>query len=353
MKGSRFSRREFLAAGAVATVGCATLGSKARPRFTVPADRAIYANLIHISYNMWADHKPEAWGRLPKDQLSNVTYEPYLRCDDASWDGLLRACADAGVNMILMDLGDAIQYKSHPEIAVKNAWSRGRLRHELEKIRRMGMEPIPKMNFSAAHDTWLGKYKRMVSTATYYDVCRDLIAETIELYDTPRFFHIGYDEETAGNQAGDDLVVVRQYELWWHDFLFFVDFIQSRGSKAWMWSDYAWKHGPEFYARCPKSVLQSNWYYGLTFRDDERGAHTYVELDQAGFDQLPTCSNWENVENIAKTFDYCGSRISPGHLKGYVLASWKPTFPQYQQYHLEGIAAFGEAISSRRREAKG
>ncbi|HSZ54188.1 MAG TPA: hypothetical protein VK797_00895 [Tepidisphaeraceae bacterium] len=342
------SRRAFLAgaAGAFAAAACdARAAAAGRATQAAP----FYANLIHVSYNMWADRKPEGWGMLPKDQLSNVTYAPYLRCEDTAWNELLKASAEAGINLILMDLGDAIQYESHPEIAVKNAWSRDRLRDELSRMRKLGLEPIPKLNFSAAHDTWLGPYKRMVSTPTYYQVCRDLIREVIALYDAPRFFHLGYDEETAANQAGDDLVVVRQHELWWHDFNFFVDAVRSGGSRPWIWSDYAWKHGPDFYTRCPKSVLQSNWYYGTTFRHDERGAETYIELEKAGFEQAPTCSNWEHVENIGKTFDFAADHIDPSRLKGFVLASWKPTLAKFQDYHLEGIRAFGEAIKGRKR----
>ncbi|HEY2586682.1 MAG TPA: hypothetical protein VGI81_13035 [Tepidisphaeraceae bacterium] len=341
------SRRAFLAGAAAGALATAA-GVRTIAAAEIAEPRPFYANLIHISYNMWADRKPEEWGMLPKDALPNVTYEPYLRCEDAAWDGLLKASAEAGINVILMDLGDAIQYESHPEIAVKNAWSRDRLRDELARMRKMGLEPIPKLNFSAAHDTWLGPYKRMVSTPTYYQVCRDLIREVIALYETPRFFHLGYDEETAGNQAGDDLVIVRQHELWWHDFNFFVDAVTSHGSRPWIWSDYAWKHGPDFYAKCPKSVLQSNWYYGMTFHHQERGAETYIELEKAGFDQAPCCSNFAHVENIQKTFDFAAAHIAPSRLKGFVLASWKPALAKFQDYHMEGIRAFGEAIQRRK-----
>jgi len=342
------SRRAFLA-GAAGALAAAAWHWRARAAGQAADARPFYANLIHISYNMWADRKPEQWGMLPKEALPNVTYDPHLRCEDAAWNALLEASAAAGINLILMDLGDAIQYQSHPEIAVTSAWSRDRLRGEISRMRRMGLEPIPKLNFSAAHDTWLGPYKRMVSTLTYYQVCSELIREVIALYDTPRFFHLGYDEETAANQAGDDLVVVRQHELWWHDFDFFIDVVTSHGSGPWIWSDYAWKHGPEFYAKCPKSVLQSNWYYGTTFGHDERGAETYIELDRAGFDQAPTCSNWEHVENIGKTFDFAAQHIDPSRLKGFVLASWKPTLAKFQDYHLQGIRAFGEAIKGRKK----
>jgi len=41
----------------------------------------------------------------------------------------------------------------------------------------------------------------MVFDAGLLRVCRELIAEVVELFDSPRFFHLGYDEETAEHQA--------------------------------------------------------------------------------------------------------------------------------------------------------
>ena len=76
----------------------------------------------------------------------------------------------AGLNMIVIDLGDGVRYQSHPEIAVKKAWSPARLRRELKKLRDAGLEPIPKLNFSTAHDAWLGPYAGIVSSKTYYQV---------------------------------------------------------------------------------------------------------------------------------------------------------------------------------------
>jgi hypothetical protein len=75
----------------------------------------------------------------------------------------------------------------------------------------------------------------------------------------------------------------------------------------------------------------------------------YIELDRAGFEQAPTCSNWEHVENMRKTFVFAAGHIDPSRLKGFVLASWKPTLAKFQDYHLEGIRAFGEASKGRKR----
>src|SRR2546423_5797191 len=138
----------------------------------------IWSYLIHLSYNMWGDWKN------PEVKSPFYAYQPFLRCNDNLWHELMPRLRDAGMNVLVIDVGDGVQFQSHPEIAVKNAWSRQRLRDELGKIRDLGMEPIPKLNFSTCHDQWLGVYARQVSTPPYYQVGNDLIAATIELFGT-------------------------------------------------------------------------------------------------------------------------------------------------------------------------
>lgn len=40
----------------------------------------------------------------------------------------------------------------------------------------------------------------MVSTPAYYQCCKELIDEVTELFPSPRFFHIGMDEEKFNEQ---------------------------------------------------------------------------------------------------------------------------------------------------------
>jgi hypothetical protein len=60
----------------------------------------------------------------------------------------IKQAAAAGINMVVIDLGDGVEYESHPEIAVKNAWKPEKLRNELVRMRKLGIEPIPKLNFA-------------------------------------------------------------------------------------------------------------------------------------------------------------------------------------------------------------
>lgn len=301
-------------------------------------DDMIWGNLLHLSYNFWADWEWSTDGKHPYNAA-----KPYLRFDDGLWDDLLKAMVDAGMNMVVIDLGDGVQYTSHPEIAVQGAWTVERLRRELAKMRAMGLEPIPKLNFSTCHDQWLGIYSRMVSTPQYYQVCRDLIEEVIEIFGTPRFFHLGMDEEELRLQRHFEYVVIRQHDLWWRDFFFFVDIVESKGIRSWIWSDYVWAQPEPFYQRMPAKVLQSNWYYGESFEETLTPVKAYLELDRAGFDQVPTVGNWTHLSNIVDTVRFAQKRLAPERLKGFLLAPWKPTLEETRSIHLEAIEAFGQA----------
>ena len=325
----------------------------------------IWANLLHISYNMWTDHPYVVWDNLPADTYAAEDFEvktcmdarrwargyrPFLTFDNDTWDAILQSMVDAGLNMVIMDLGDAIKYESHPEIAVENAWSVKRLKSELAKMRRMGLEPIPKLNFATTHQAWLGEYSRMVSTQQYYMVCRNLINEIIDIFDKPRFFHLGMDEENAPLQKQHNFVIVRQNDLWWHDFYILTEEVEKNNVRPWIWSDYAWDFPDEFFKKMPKTVLQSNWYYGDSFDLEKisdvsrKRINLYSDLEKHGYDQVPTGSNHGNTVNFGGTVDYCKEIIAPSKLYGFMTAPWRPTLAPCLETHKEAISQVGEAI---------
>lgn len=308
-----------------------------------------WAYLAHLSYNMWLDREaPEL--NAPHSYLSA---QPYLRFDESLWNDLLPMMVDADINMVVIDLGDGVKYGSHPEIAVEGAWSIDKLKGELARMRGMGLEPIPKLNFSTTHDAWLGPYSRMVSTPVYYEVCRDIIAEVIELFDKPRLFHLGMDEETAAHQVHQAYAVMRQHELWWHDFLFLVGEVEKKGVRPWIWSDYVWDHPDVFFERMPKSVLQSNWYYGAEFGPEINYVKAYLDLDARGYDQAPAGSNWSSDDNFEGTVRFCREHIAPERLVGFLQTVWHPTLETVRQKHVDAIAQVKHARAEFERSAQG
>ena len=356
------SRRNFIkksiVAGIAGSIPSTTFFAQEKP---VKKDM-IWANLLHLSVNMWKDTTPFPY-RDPNykfttcEETTQRGYRTNLLFDEDAWNAILKNMAAAGLNMVLIDLGDAVVYDSHPEIAVKNAWTPEKLRNELSKIRKLGIEPIPKLNFSTGHDTWLGEYSRMVSTKKYYEVCRNLIHEVINIFDTPRFFHLGMDEEDANNQRNLDYVVIRQNDLWWGDFYFLIGEVEKKNVRSWIWSDYAWSYPDLFFKKMPKSVLQSNWYYGNTFDLDKMGessgyhgasARTYVELyhklEAHGYDQIPTGSNWNFDTNMEATVEYCKNIIAPSRLLGFMTAPWRMTLTPCLGKHQDAINQLGRSI---------
>ncbi len=336
------TRRSFMKSGAAALAASPLLSAFANAGLfaeeTAKNNALVWGILLHLGHNMWGDRPGTYMGAV-----DHLTFEEDL------WDKLTEKASELGLNMVVIDLGEGIQYKSHPEIAIKGAWSVEKLRGDLDRLRKLGLEPIPKLNFSSSHDLWLGQYSRMVSTPTYYQVCSDLVKEVVEIFDHPRFFHLGYDEEAYIHQDIMDLeyVLIRKGELWKHDFLFFVDQCEKLDVRPWIWADYAWDH-KDFLEWAPKSIVMSNWYYEDDF--DPKNNPTiqcYLDIDAAGYDQILTGSDiWEHVENFEKTVKFGRENLSKERVLGYLMAPWRFTESEYQELNMRSLKLIGEAIKN-------
>ncbi|MCQ2391757.1 MAG: Tat pathway signal protein [Kiritimatiellae bacterium] len=265
--------------------------------------------------------------------------------DESIWRTATEKMQKAGMNMALIDMHEGVVYPRHPEIAVKGSWNPEKFRAELKRLRDMGITPVPKLNFSTTHAAWQGEWRYLTSTPEYYKFCDDMIQDVCELFDTPPLFHLGMDEELPAGQRHDPLCIIRQGDLWWHDFDFLVRAVEKRNVRAWIWSDKQWTEQDEFAKRCPKSVMQSNWYYGKDFSDKKKNLNPaeilpkggwashqlslrgYVELEKYGYEQIATGSNWSFDENIALTHEFCKKHIAPARYKGLMTASWKRCLP--------------------------
>jgi len=102
-----------------------------------------------------------------------------------------------------------------------------------------------------------------------------------------------------------------------------------------------WDNHDVFYAKMPKSILQSNWYYGHKFTTDITAVKAYNELEEHGYDQIPTGSNWSDPQNFEKTVRYCKDVIAPERLKGFFQTVWKPTVERRRWRHFEGASEVG------------
>lgn len=297
--------------------------------FPAQRDESVRSVLLHLGMNMWGDSE----------------CRDCVRTHDALWRDCVDRAAASGCNAVFVDLAEACAYPSHPELAVKGTWSVEKMRAELARMRGLGLEPFPKLNFSASHDAWLKVYGRMVSTRRYYQVVADLIRDVCEIFDHPRLFHIGFDEEMAIAQENQSLLVVRQGDLWWHDVGYTIGCVEKNGARPVMWAEACWRGREEYCRRMSKGVLQSNCCYHSDFSaakqkwkvdfelqggwgGNRNCVAAFLALDEAGFDQLPCGSNClDDPGSVAALVKFCRERIAPERLKGFCVAPWSSCEP--------------------------
>lgn len=329
------------------------------------APQLLWGNFFEFSYNNYTEKMPPWFNYHHNHELA---YAPYLRWDQRLWEDLTSQIAAAGGNAIMLHLGDGIRYDSHPEIAVDGAWTPDELKAEIKRLKSLGIDLYPMLNFSSAHDLWLGKYHQMVSTPEYYAVCADLIAEVAAIFDRPKYFSLGYDEETFGHQSWYEYAVVRQGDLWWRDFLWFVQQVERQGCRNWIWSDKIWDHNDEFLARMPASVIQSNWYYsenfdlevdlakakanGIEIREPEAGVErkkttplrAFLELERGGFDQVPAGSIDVSPDNFAGNVRFAQQHLPRSRTLGFMQTYWRPMLEEFRDFHERGVAKFADGV---------
>ena len=366
------NRRDFVktmgvGAAAVTLPGCISMETEsakyARKIGVVSKPRPegfLWCDLVHFGANMWndwdgtkfdapedqfRDNERRSIDQAPKDKFDANSPTDYLRFDYEVWKEVTQRMADRGLNSILIDVGEAIKWPRCPELAVSDSWEVDRFMKELDRLRSLGLEPIPKMNFSTCHDAWLKDYGHQISTPKYYEVCAGVIKDAYEIFGKPRFIHLGYEEEFHDKYARND-------DMWWHDLHFLVGETEKLGSRAWVWTDYpVWRPREKFIEQMPKSVLQSAWWYPMmkeliTCPDPVMFAKAglFADLEKMGFDQVPCGGNYCTDKNMAEIVKMGDAVVKDGRLKGYLTTTWYPTIPKWRNRLLEAVDQVGELM---------
>ena len=329
--------------------------------------RKMLSALLHIGQNMWDEEPIERAKMTP--YLESRCRKDYLRCDEKVWRRITDRMEKRHYNSAVLDLGEGVIYPSHPELAVKGSWSPEKLQKEIHRLRDAGIEAIPKLNFATTHDTWLGEYHRMVSTPDYYTAVQEIIDDVVEIFETPRLFHIGMDEELMGTQKRNAYQCVRQGELLWQDYGYYFACLTKHGVRPLVWGDEATFHPEWFHKRMPKYVLQSKCHYGSNFvkgkqRDEfhERQLASLKEVSDAGYEQLPVSSNWvmkkpeefpwptgkdypRDRTAIRLFTKHCVENIKDELLAGFLCAPWGEINADLEDYWLEAIDQQADAMA--------
>ena len=208
------------------------------------AQKKMWTLMVQLSMNQWQ------------------TVYPRLEFDEGMWDWILEEAPRRGFNHILLEVGDGMEYHSHPEISTQGAWSHRRVHKELARCRERGLTVIPKLNFSSFHCSWLKQYSRMISSDIYYRGAAELIREVYEVFEHPAYIHLGMDEEDINLAKNREYAICRHGELYWHDLRYLCDCVFDVGAKPAIWYDAAFVHPEEYRARFDiDEVLLCPWYY--------------------------------------------------------------------------------------------
>lgn len=327
--------------------------------------KKIWGIMVYLSRNQWMPMRDE------------------IVFSDEFWDYLIDSCAENGINTILLDVGDGVQYSKHPELALKNSWSAERVRQEVRKCREKGIEIIPKVNFSTDHAFWLKDYYRMTSTSVYYELCRDIIGEIYDMFQ-PKYIHLGMDEENYETLKKYDYIVLRKGELLMHDLKFMIDEVNSLGAKPVIWADCFLSHPDLFTSHIPADdVILMPWYYHTFKREsftpvkvwweilglqdqvnyaehpeykkgiryiEERSNHvkfreTAAPYMKHGYKYIPTPSTWgRNDRNTEELIEYFRDGApSDDQILGFITAPWANTIFDNKEKFDKSIKLLREA----------
>ena len=298
------------------------------------------AILLHLGNNMWGK---KGCTNASLKHFADFGYSDTLKCDKETWVKVTNYAAERGLDTVVIDLGEGYVLDSHPELAVNGSWTKAELKAELDRLRSIGLTPIPKYNFSNGHSAWLKDYAYMVGTDTYAKVCRDVIKETIELFDKPEFFHLGMEEEDYGSQGGQPIAVIRSPEIKRRDLEMMCGVCRENGVRPWIWiDDYTIESlgGDDlFKTTFDKDLLVSTWFYSSILKDDKE--HKQVKFMQKisdwGYEQIPTGSTWSWHLNMKNLIRAGKEKLENGTVIGYMMASWMLTIPQKYYAHLDSV----------------
>lgn len=294
-------------------------------------DTKIRAVLLHLGSNMWRKkHTVTQTVKMNEDFI----YREEMYCQKEVWTRITSLLPKLGFNTVMIDLGEGVRLDSHPELAVPGAWSKEELREELARLRSLGLNPIPKFNFSPGHSAWMGDWAFRIGTPEFDVFCKDLLEETIELFDTPTFFHIGEEEEDFESQKNNYIAITRTPHKKVRDVLYLMEILLSHGVRPALWMDgQMLEHfgGEKAIAETmPKETLFFTWNYQMhreypTLEESDhyiKLIHTFVSL---GYDVVPTTSTWCWHLNSKEVMNCCKKFVPQEHLAGFMTASWMLT----------------------------
>ncbi len=167
--------------------------------------------------------------------------------------------ARAGMNLLVIDCADGVEYKSHPELKRHYSVPMSALAALVARAAERGIKVVPKLNFSKSlihrHNHWFRPYNQLPDNDEYWRKAYEIIDELIAVCRPEEYFHIGMDEDHIRDNA-QYIKVIKELQRG----------LKQRGLRPVIWNDssHGTEHGRQSLVAekvIPRSVVQVVWDY--------------------------------------------------------------------------------------------
>lgn len=232
-----------------------------------------------------------------------------------------------GFDTLVLDLSEGIKYNCHPELAIEGSMEQDEFKAELERLRAMGFNLIPLVDFSPARNAWMQELA-YVGTKRYEDACEAILREVIELFDKPEYVHLGYEEESFAIQQDNSVITKRHYEKRIEDVNKLFDICREYKVKPWIWmSDkimQAYGGEENFRNGIPTDVTITSYAflrvqeYHIKEKRADPSMMLVKTLDEWGYPQIPMASTWLYQAVPMQAFSFYTKHCKGEHFAGFM-----------------------------------
>ena len=221
---------------------------------------------------------------------------------------VMRKMADTGMDMLVLDVGDAVKFKAYPQLHRPYSVPLSTYRALVKQAQGMGLTVIPKLNFARGddmHNAWMHPFDELVNIETY---CRHAVQMILELSEglNIRYFHIGMDEDDRDAETFANTIKEIHDEL------------ARRKIRTIIWADVERRFARHqkflaAYPVLPRDIIMMPWGY-LT----KSSAAWIRKFNEEGFETWGCCGgDAENVRMWVKD-------LRENNGKGLLASCWQP-----------------------------
>lgn len=274
------------------------------------------------------------------DPRWNKEKETEERYDRATAEAVIDAMADAGMNLLLIDVEDGVIYKTLPELRKRYSVPIAELRGLALRARKKGLEVIPKLNFARSplhrHSAWLDPNQAEPDSAAFWKRGFAAIDEVLAATEA-RTLHVGMDEDDTRSPEEYRKATMRLYRG-----------LKRRGVRMAMWAEVGhrwrpqqrWKEIPAI-RELPRDAILMPWSYHFAQTE------WVPRLKRWGFEVIGACgysAGDTEGDPSANAREWC-NLIRSARADGLVLTKWIRCSAENREALVQAARTCGELMA--------